>query len=102
MFSIVHLGPVPFLATRVEGETAWVSLIYVPRGLRRHGSGRQMFERWAASIPREVKQIKLLAAEIDDVSPIDFWEHLGFHADPYEPDLCEPTCAYMTLSTSLL
>ncbi|BET67463.1 hypothetical protein ASA1KI_23810 [Opitutales bacterium ASA1] len=96
----MQLGAVPFLATRVEGDTAWVSVIYVPRTMRRRGLGRRMIERWAHTIPDEVKEIRLLAAEIDGDSPFAFWESLGFRADPFEPDLCDPTCAYMRRSVA--
>lgn len=82
----MQLGTAPFLATRIDGDRAWVSLIYVPRPMRRRGLGRQMFERWARTIPPEVSEIKVLAAEIDDEQPFGFWVKMGFQADDTPED----------------
>jgi hypothetical protein len=37
-----------------------------------------MFERWARTIPPEVRRIKLLAVNLDGEYPTGFWRKLGF------------------------
>lgn len=81
----MRLGSAPFLATRIESDTAWVGLIYVPRELRRNGIGRRMFDRWARSVPEEVRQIRLLPVALDDESPVGFWQRLGFRFEETDP-----------------
>ncbi len=81
----MNFGSVPFLATRVRDDVAWITWLYVPPGLRRRGVGRHMVEAWQAHVPQGVKQIRLLAAEVDGVDPIPFWEKLGFHDDAELP-----------------
>lgn len=64
---------------------AWITWLYVPPGLRRHGLGRRMVAEWLAHIPAGVRRIRLLAAEIDGEDPIPFWEKLGFREDAESP-----------------
>lgn len=79
--SRMHFGSVPFLATRIRGDVAWITWLYVPPHLRHHGLGRRMVEAWERQVPPDVRQIRLVPAEIDGVDPVPFWERLGFHDD---------------------
>lgn len=81
----MNFGPVPFLSVRVCDDEAWITWLYVPPSLRRHGVGRRMVEAWEARAPSCVRRIRLLAAEVDGEDPIPFWEKLGFHAEAEPP-----------------
>jgi GNAT superfamily N-acetyltransferase len=83
----VNFGSVPFLSARVCDDQAWITWLYVPRALRRHGLGRRMVEEWQAHMPAGVREIRVAAADFDDVDPVPFWERLGFHAVAPPPDL---------------
>lgn len=77
----MRLGETPFLAAHVDGDTAWLDLLFVPPPLRRHGLGRQLFERWLGALPTDVREIHLLAAALDGESPLGFWRHMGFDVE---------------------
>lgn len=74
----MRLGDTPFLAAHVNGNTAWLDVLFVPAPLRRHGLGRRLFERWLGALPADVRQIQLLAAALDGDSPLGFWRRMGF------------------------
>jgi len=91
----MKLGCAPFLATQVRGDTAWVGLLYVPAEMRRRGLGRAMFERWARTIPPDVRHIKLLAVNLDGEYPTGFWRKLGFEPADDECGELEIATGYM-------
>ena len=89
----MRLGDTPFLASHLSGQTAWVDLLFVPRDHRYHGWGRKMFMDWARTLPAEVKQIELLAVDLDGGSPVGFWSKLGFEVEDLDfPDVPETGC----------
>lgn len=90
------LGRVPFLASRLRGDVAWITWLYVPQEMRGHGVGRQMVEEWRAHIPRGIREIRLVPHEIDGVDPVPFWEKLGFHQDPDAAWIEEPEIRTMS------
>lgn len=75
-------GSAPFMATRMRGDVAWITWLYVPPTMRRQGVGRRMVETWREHIPGVIREIRLVPAPIDDEDPTPFWEKLGFHDDP--------------------
>ena len=77
----MRLGNTPFLAAHVDGDTAWLDLLFVPAPLRHHGLGRQLFERWLGGLPPDVRTIHLLAAALDGDSPLGFWRRMGFSVE---------------------
>lgn len=95
-------GRVPFIATRMRGDVAWITWLYVPPTLRRHGIGRRMVEAFWAHVPPGIREIRLVPDEIDDEDPTPFWEKLGFSFDA-EPlvagEMAIPTMS-RTLGTS--
>lgn len=83
----MNLENTPFLATHQSEDTAWVDVFFIPKLLRRQGLGRRIFEAWLASLPKTVRSIYLVAAEIDEELPLDFWTKMGFEVeDPYVPE----------------
>ena len=74
----MRFGSVPFLSSRMYGDVAWITWIYVPREIRRRGIGRAMVEAWRRKLPTSTREVRLLACEIDGESPLGFWERMGF------------------------
>lgn len=85
--SAVNLDNTPFLATHQSQDSAWVDFFFIPRIQRRQGVGRRIFEAWVATLPKSVRTIYLVAAELDEDSPLEFWTKMGFEVDePYVPE----------------
>lgn len=81
----VTFGNVPFLSARVHDHVAWITWLYVPPEMRRQGIGRRMVDDWEAHMPADVREVRLLAADVDGEDPIPFWEKLGFHDEAVPP-----------------
>jgi GNAT superfamily N-acetyltransferase len=93
------LGNTPFLSTHLNGDTAWVDVLFVPRDQHRQGHGRTIFERWATKLPATIRKIQLLAVDLDDESPLGFWQKMGFEVEDAEfPD--QFTGSYMVKRVS--
>jgi hypothetical protein len=75
------LGNTPFLSSHLYGDTAWVDVLFIPREQHRKGYGRAIFEAWAAKLPSSIRKIQLLAIDLDDGSPLEFWLKMGFEVD---------------------
>jgi hypothetical protein len=75
------LGNTAFLSAHLNGDTAWVDVLFVPREQHRRGQGRAIYEGWAAKLPATIRKIQLLAVDLDDESPVGFWVKMGFEMD---------------------
>lgn len=75
------LGATPFIAWHIDHGTAWIDLLFVPRELRHRGRGTAMVERVLRGLPAEVREVEVLATQLDDELPIGFWEKLGFEPE---------------------
>jgi hypothetical protein len=58
-----------------------VDVLFVPRDQHRQGHGRTIFERWATKLPATIRKIQLLAVDLDDESPLGFWQKMGFEVE---------------------
>jgi len=74
-------GNTPFLSAHLVGDTAWVDVIFIPRGITGEDEDGQIFEEWSAKLPASIRRIQLLAADLDGGSPIGFWTKMGFEVD---------------------
>jgi hypothetical protein len=75
------LGNTPFISTHLNGDTAWVDVLFVPRDQHRRGQGRAIFEAWTSTLPATIRKIQLLAIDLDCGSPLGFWEKMGFEVE---------------------
>lgn len=91
----MKFGPAPFLSSHIEGEVAWVNLLYVPPSRRRHGLGRHMFEDWLHRLPPDVHSIKLVVAAVDGEATDGFWAKMGFGFEPIDTATVDVSGSYM-------
>lgn len=77
----VHLENTPFLAWHVDGATAWIDVLFIPRAQRRHGFGRRLVNELVSRLPPTVREVEVLSAQIDDEFSTPFWQKLGFEPD---------------------
>jgi len=61
-----------------QGDTMWLDLIEVPKSQQRKGLGRKEYEEWEGSLPKNIKLVKLMAADMGDGNSQGFWERMGF------------------------
>jgi GNAT superfamily N-acetyltransferase len=71
-------------APRIVAEihpTQGIAIIHdfhIPKVSRKQGLGRRAYEEWEASLPKEIKLVRLFAADYDNGNSDGFWEAMGF------------------------
>lgn len=84
----MKLEKTPFLATHVNGDVAWIDVLFIPEDHRRQGVGSRILHEWLQRLPETIKKIQLLAVELDGGSPVGFWRKMGFEVEEmYFPEL---------------
>lgn len=68
----------PYLDADIDGEVAYVDMIYVPPSMRGRGIGVKLVNEWLLNLDLNVKRVKLKAATLGGSDAIAFWERLGF------------------------
>lgn len=64
--------------SHISGNTAWVDMIQVPKERRGAGEGKKAYEDWEKTLPSNVRQVRLFAADTGAGSSTGFWEKMGF------------------------
>lgn len=60
-----------------DGTTLWLDWISVPEP-RLAGEGRRVYQQWEASIPADIRLVRLFAADSGEGRSAGFWEKMGF------------------------
>ena len=63
---------------RSGSDVLWIDMFLVPRDQRQQGLGRAAFERFLTKIPKDVKLLRLFAADTGAGRSHGFWESMGF------------------------
>lgn len=75
------MGDTPFLASHVDGDTAWLDFLFVPRALRHQGYGTRIFNEWLKRLPEVVRRVEVLAVDLDGEHSAGFWRRMGFEPE---------------------
>jgi GNAT superfamily N-acetyltransferase len=68
----------PYIDAHRSGDVIWIDMMAVPSEHRGKGIGRQHYEAWEASLPPDIKLIRLMAADTGEGVSNGFWEAMGF------------------------
>lgn len=68
----------PYINAHRSGDIVWIDMMHVPPGQRGKGIGRAFYERWEASLPKDVTLVKLMAADTGEGVSNGFWDAMGF------------------------
>lgn len=63
---------------RVNEETIEIEMIFIAKENRNNGEGTKLYLEWEKSLPKEIKCVKLFAADTGSGNSYPFWERLGY------------------------
>lgn len=85
----------PYIHAHRSGDTIWIDMMEVPEGQRRKGVGANVYQQWEASLPPDIKLVRLMAADTGSGKSNGFWEAMGFDYQYDGDDLDYETSQYM-------
>lgn len=69
----------PYIHARQHGDNIiWIDELVIPKDMRGQGVGRKYYEEWEASLPENIKILKLMAADMGAGNAAGFWDAMGF------------------------
>lgn len=69
----------PYMNARQHGDNViWIDELVIPKEMRGQGVGRKYYEEWEASLPQNIKILRLMAADMGAGNAAGFWEIMGF------------------------
>jgi GNAT superfamily N-acetyltransferase len=72
-------APEVCLEAHRSGDTVWIDWLYVAPSERRRGAARRALARFEAELPREIRLLRVFAADSEGAgNSDDFWLSVGF------------------------
>ena len=70
----------PYIDAHISGDLVWIDMIHVPKEDRGKGIGTKLYKDWEAKLPKNIKLVRIMAADTDGSGTSDnFWKNLGFN-----------------------
>ena len=63
---------------RVNDDIVELEMIFIAKENRNKGEGTKLYLEWEKSLPKEIKYVKLFAADTGSGNSHPFWEKLGY------------------------
>jgi len=70
---------VPKIAAHISGNVAIIDMILVSKKDRRKGLGTAAYKKWEKELPKNIKLVRVFAADTGDGNSDNFWKSLGFN-----------------------
>lgn len=83
----------PYIDDHRSGDIMWLDMMAVP--VRGQGIGRRYYQQWEAELPKDIKLVRLMAADAGHGLANGFWEKMGFEYQYDGEDLDYETSQYM-------
>lgn len=71
-------GVLTGVQARRKGAAAEIDYLWIPPGKRGAGAGRDLYQRWERSLPRDIRRVELTPVDYGFGPSDAFWQKMGF------------------------